>query len=245
MKSNILIAALVITLSIVSPAFAASDDAAAEEKIRSSLSVLLPRMVPDSIRPAGFAGLYEVTFGTRLVYVTQDGRYLLQGKAIDLETRTPVTEIRQQELKQSVLNSLDEKDMIIYGDEKARHTVTVFTDIDCGYCRKLHSEMDQYNKHGIRVRYLAYPRAGLQSSSARDTVSVWCAEDRQAAMDAAKRGEKVKPVDCESPVAEHYRLGQEFGISGTPALVLSDGEVVPGYVPAARLAEALDQQSAK
>jgi len=245
MKIKILIAALVSSLSIVTPAFAASDDNAAAEKIRASLSVLLPRMVPDSIRPAGFAGLYEVTFGTRIVYITEDGRFLVQGKAIDLETRTPVTELRQQELKQSALDSMEEQDMIIYGDDKARHTVTVFTDIDCGYCRKLHSEMEQYNKHGIRIRYLAYPRAGLQSKYARDTVSVWCAEDRQAAMDAAKRGEQVKAADCENPVADHYRLGQEFGISGTPALVLADGEVVPGYVPAARLAEALDQQSAK
>jgi len=219
-----------------------TDAGDAAEVIRASLAKRLPRLVPDSIQPAGFAGLYEVAFGTRVIYVTEDGRHLLQGKVIDLLTGSQITEERLQTLKLGLLSSLSEENMIVYGDENARHTVTVFTDIDCGYCRKLHSEMDKYNEKGIRIRYLAYPRAGLMSQSARDIASVWCADDRHAAMDIAKSGGKVESRDCESPVAEHYQLGQDFGISGTPALILGNGEVVPGYVPAARLAEALDQQ---
>jgi len=212
------------------------------KRIQDTLAVHLPRLQVDAIRPAGFAGLYEVTFGNRLLYITGDGRHLLQGKVIDLDTRTHVTEERLQQLKQATLNSLDEESMIIYGDKASKHTVTVFTDIDCGYCRKLHSEMDKYNDAGIRIRYLAYPRAGLASASARTANAVWCAEDRNAAMDIAKSGGQVEARDCESPVAEHYELGQQFGISGTPALLMENGEVIPGYVPAARLARALNSQ---
>jgi len=244
MKKSVLVFVFLVAAVFANSGLAGdAGPGAAAERIRSSLAVLLPNMVPDNIQPAGFSDLYEVTFGTRIVYISGDGRYLLQGKVIDLETRTPVTEQRLQGLKRGLLASLDEQDMIIYGDEKAAHTVTVFTDIDCGYCRKLHSEMDEYLKRGIRIRYLAYPRAGLLSQSARDTASVWCAEDRIAAMDTAKGGGKVEQRDCESPVAEHYQLGQDFGISGTPALVLQGGEVIPGYVPAARLAKVLEQQA--
>ena len=240
-RSITLLYAAVFALTLNS-AFAAEDLAEAEKKMRASLAVLLPTLTPDTITKAPVPDLYEVTFGTRVVYLTGDGRYLLQGKIIDLETRTPITEQRIKELKKVALDGLDESQMIVFGDDQAKHTITVFTDIDCGYCRKLHSEMDDYNKNGIRVRYLAYPRAGLQSSSARDAVSVWCADDRNEAMTIAKQGGKLAQRDCENPVAEHYQLGQVFGISGTPALILDDGEIIPGYIPAAKLRAALDQR---
>jgi thiol:disulfide interchange protein DsbC len=247
MKKSVLIFTLLAGFLTGSSSFAAdaAADAAADpaiEKVRSSLAMLLPRLRPDAIRPAGFLGLYEVAIGTRLIYVSEDGRYLLQGQVIDLETRTPLTEERLQDLKRVAIDGLDESDMIIYGDEKAPHTVTVFTDIDCGYCRKLHAEMDQYNEQGIRIRYLAYPRGGMKSHAARQSVSVWCADDRSAAMTAAKTGGTVEARDCENPVADHYELGQEFGIRGTPALVLEDGEVLPGYLPAKRLITVLEQR---
>ena len=244
MRKN-LFTLLIAVFAVFQTALAADGGQSTEDRLRQALSGLLPNMVPDSIQPAGFAGLYEVTFGARLVYITEDGRYLFQGKAIDLETRTPLTDRRVQELKQEKLASLDEKDMIVYGDANSPHTITVFTDIDCGYCRKLHSEMDQYNERGIRVRYLAYPRAGLNSPSARVAESVWCAEDRNQAMDTAKRGGSVPVASCDSPVAEHYSLGRAFGISGTPVILFEDGEVVPGYVPPARLIKALEQDTAQ
>ena len=221
---------------------AVAADGAAEERVRNSLKVLLPGLVPDSVNDTPVENLYEVTFGTRLVYVTGDGRFLIQGKIIDLETRTELTEERLSKLKNAAMASLSEDTMIIYSPDEPKHTVTVFTDIDCGYCRKLHSEMDQYKEQGIRIRYLFYPRSGLDTPSYHKAVSVWCADDRHKAMDEAKAGRDVESRSCDNPVAEHYALGQSFSIQGTPALILDDGEVVPGYVPPVKLREALDRK---
>ena len=221
----------------------AAADGTAEERVRNSLKVLLPGLVPDSVNDTPVDNLYEVTFGTKIVYVTGDGRFLLQGKIIDLETRSELTEERLSKLKTAAMASLSEDSMVIYGPDEPKHTVTVFTDIDCGYCRKLHSEMDKYKEQGIRIRYLFYPRSGLDSPSYNKAVSVWCADDRHHAMDEAKAGRSVEPRTCENPVAEHHALGQSFSIQGTPALVLDDGEVVPGYVPADKLRAALDRKA--
>jgi thiol:disulfide interchange protein DsbC len=230
----------VLLLVLAWPVLAEEDATAAETRIRNSLGVLLPGLVPDSIRPTPVEGLYELVFGTRIIYITVDGRFLVQGKLVDLETRSEITEERLSALRVAAVEAVGEDNMVVFGPADARHTITVFTDIDCGYCRKLHAEMDDYNRLGIRVRYLFYPRAGVGSESYDKAVSVWCADDRNAAMDVAKAGREVPRKTCEAPVQEHYALGQEFRIQGTPALVLEDGEVLPGYVPADKLAKALD-----
>jgi thiol:disulfide interchange protein DsbC len=217
-------------------------DPAVEAKIRSSLEVLLPGLQPDSIRPTPVSNLYEITFGTRIVYITDDGRFLLQGKLVDLETRAEITDNRLAELKLAALNSISEERMVVYSPEEPKHTITVFTDIDCGFCRRMHAEMEQYHKQGIAIRYLFYPRAGVGSDSYTKAVSVWCAEDRHAAMDSAKAGQSVPTQTCDNPVEAHYELGQQMSVQGTPALVLADGEIVPGYVPPPRLRRALDER---
>jgi thiol:disulfide interchange protein DsbC len=216
-----------------------------QDQIRNSLKILLPGIKPDDIRATPLDNLYEVTFGGRLVYLTADGRYLIQGKMIDLETRTEITEERLSELKMAALAEVGEDQMVIYGPEDAKDTVTVFTDIDCGYCRKLHSEMARYNEAGIRIRYLFYPRAGIGSESYDKAVSVWCADDRKVAMNQAKAGQEIPARTCENPVDEHYALGQTMRVTGTPALLLEGGEMVPGYVPADKLRKALDARRAE
>ena len=224
---------------------AADVDQATDERIRSSLGALLPGLRPDGVRATPIDNLFEVTFGTRVVYVTGDGRFLVQGKVIDLETRTEITEQRLSELKMAALAEVGEDRMVIYGPADAKHTVTVFTDIDCGFCRKLHADMPEYNKQDIRIRYLFYPRAGLGSESYDKAVSVWCADDRKAAMDTAKAGDAVPAKTCENPVAEHHALGQAMQLQGTPALLLEGGQMVPGYVPPDKLRTLLDQQRAQ
>ena len=134
--------------------------------------------------------------------------------------------------------------MIVFGPDDAKYTITAFTDVDCGYCRKLHSEMDKYNANGIRIRYMAYPRAGLNSESYNKMVSVWCADDRKAAMNIAKTGASIPPKTCDNPIAEQYALGQAMRIQGTPALILDDGDVLPGYVPADKLVKLLEHRAA-
>jgi thiol:disulfide interchange protein DsbC len=232
-----------VSMLLVSSAGHSAVDPAVDKSIRDSLRVMLPGLAPDEINDTPVDNLYEVVFGTKLVYITGDGRFLMQGKIIDLETRSEITEDRMSALKTDAMAAVSEENMIIYGPENPKHTVTIFTDIDCGYCRKMHAQMDQYEAQGIRVRYLFYPRAGVGSDSYTKAVSVWCADDRHGAMDMAKAGQSVPTKTCDNPVADHHALGQSFGIQGTPALVLENGEVIPGYVPADKLRRALDRSA--
>lgn len=214
--------------------------------IRDALKEVLPEMEVDNVSPSPIAGLYEVMVGTQLMYVTGDGRYFVDGRIVDLEKREDLTEPRLAEARLRAISKLGDDQMIVFApDEEVRHTVTVFTDIDCGYCRKLHQEMDGYNDEGIRIRYLFYPRAGKGSPSYEKAVSVWCADDRRAAMTAAKAGEKIPSKDCATPIDQHVALGQSLAIRGTPALLLDSGDLVPGYVEPKRLAALLDQAEAQ
>jgi len=241
MKKNVFAALCAL---LIAGAAWAEVDATIEKRIRGSLQALLPNLVPDDVRKTPVKDLYEVTVGTRVIYLTGDGRFLLQGSLIDLKTRTEITAQRLSALKLSALAKVGEDSMVIFGPKDAKHTVTVFTDIDCGYCRKMHGDMAQYTDQGIRIRYLFYPRAGVGSDSYDKAVSVWCADDRNAAMDTAKAGRPVEKRSCDNPVAQHHALGQALGLQGTPSIILQDGQTLPGYVPADRLRELLDQRLA-
>ena len=212
------------------------------DKIHQSLGRLVKSLKREQIHPTPIPGLYEVMLGARVFYVSADGRYLVSGKMTDLWTGEDLTEAKVNQARKAALDALDEARMIVFGPKEARHTITVFTDIDCGYCRKLHSQIAGYNKEGIRVRYLFYPRAGVDSESARKAEAVWCADDRKKAMTDAKRGKRVPYRQCDNPVRADYELGQAMGVSGTPALVLENGELVPGYIPPKRLARILDEK---
>ncbi|MEA3276563.1 MAG: DsbC family protein [Pseudomonadota bacterium] len=207
----------------------------ANERIKDALAKLLPDYKIDSIEETPVGGLYEVLMGPQVVYVSGDGRYMVQGRMIDLANREDLTEPRRAAARKKAVDQVGEDNMVIFAPEKYDHTVTVFTDIDCGYCRKLHSEIEDYGNEGIRVRYVFYPRAGLKSESYEEAVSVWCADDRQQAMTDAKAGKSVEKKSCENPVQAHMELGELLGVTGTPAIVLESGDMVPGYVPAKRL----------
>ena len=235
-------AALAAGMGVAGAAEPALDMALVDAQIRNTLKVYLPSLTADTIAETPIPGIYEVTFGSRIVYTTADGRYLIQGKLADLETGAMITDDRQQVLKAAALSGVPESEMIVFGKDDAEYQITVFTDIDCGYCRKLHAEMDAYNKAGIRVRYLAFPRGGQRSEAYGKAVSVWCSDDRHAAMDAAKTGQALEPRSCDNPVMDQYNLGREMGVQGTPAIVLDDGEMIPGYVPADRLKLMLAQK---
>ena len=216
-----------------------------EEAIRASLARVLPDVSVDSIHPSPVPGLYEVLVGTQLMYLTDDGRYFFDGRIVDLKTREDLTEPRLSGARKMAVDGVGESEMVIFEPKghKAEHTITVFTDIDCGYCRKLHSQIDEYGDEGIRVRYLFYPRAGRKSKSYDEAVSVWCAGDAEArrnALTAAKKGKPVKSQKCDNPVEEHMSVGADLGLRGTPAIVTEDGELIPGYVEPKRLAAMLD-----
>ncbi len=192
------------------------------------------------ISPSPVAGLKELITDKGVLYASADGQYLMQGTLIDLNNRNNLTEQALNGVRKEGLAQYEDS-MIVYKAKNEKHSITVFTDISCGYCRKLHRELDDLLEAGITVKYLAFPRGGLQGSGYADLMNVWCAKDQQEAMTAAKSGADTKVMaGCHAPVAEHYQLGQSFGISGTPAIILEDGTMIPGYQPAAALAAALD-----
>jgi thiol:disulfide interchange protein DsbC len=240
---RVTVTAMLLLNATVSLAEAAADQAVAD-RIRSSLAVFAPNVQPDSITATPVPGLYEVMFGPRLIYMSSDGRYLMQGNLIDLEGREDLTEPRVAAAKMRAVEAIGEDKMLTFGAADAPHTITVFTDIDCGYCRKLHSEMDQLNHDGIRVRYLLYPRAGKDSPSYVEAVSAWCADDPLTALTLAKKGQAIPEKTCDHPVDEHLALGHMMGIQGTPSILLDGGETLPGYVPAKRLKAMLEERRA-
>jgi thiol:disulfide interchange protein DsbC len=219
--------------------YASAETPADQKKIESAIAALLPGAVPDAIAPAPVPGLYEVIVGTQLYYMTQDGRYLIQGEIYHVPTVTNVTEPRRNMLRAKAIENIGEENMVIFAPEKVGYTVTVFTDIDCGYCRKLHNEMDNYQAKGIKIRYVFFPRSGPNTPSFEKAVSVWCADDRNKALTEAKTGTDPLKKQCDNPVLDHYNTGQLIGVSGTPSIILEDGQVVPGYMPADSLAARL------
>lgn len=189
-------------------------------------------------------GLKELITNKGVLYASPDGQFLMQGTLIDLNNRNNLTEQALNGVRQLGLKEY-ESSMIVYKAPEQKHSITVFTDISCGYCRKLHRELDDLLAAGITVKYLAFPRGGLQGSGYADLMNVWCANNQQEAMDDAKSGKDTKMVQgCNAPIAEHYQLGQSFGINGTPAIILEDGTMIPGYQPAAALSAALEANKA-
>lgn len=189
------------------------------------------------------AGLKTVITDKGVFYASSDGKYLIQGTMIDLDNRRNITEEALGKVRKQGIAEYQDS-MIVYKAENEKHQITVFTDITCGYCRKLHRELEDYLAAGITVNYLAFPRGGLRGNGYEDLRNVWCADDAQTALTEAKAGAEVKEVEnCSAPIAEHYELGQSFGISGTPAIILEDGAMIPGYQPAAAIAQMLDAKN--
>ena len=216
--------------------------AQADVVLKDKLEALLPGMVVQTLEPLENTDLYEALVDGEIVYFSKDGRYVFQGDIIDIESRQNITENKRRGLKKEEIDSFNEADMIIFEAEKTKHTLTVFTDIDCGYCRKLHQQMSEYNALGIKVRYMAFPRSGLDSESFDKAVSVWCADDRKQAMTDSKSGSSIKVNSCDNPIKDHFEAGRRLGITGTPALFLESGELLPGYIPPMRLIQILDEQ---
>ncbi|WNB74123.1 bifunctional protein-disulfide isomerase/oxidoreductase DsbC [Methylomonas koyamae] len=226
-------------LLALSAAMACGQAVADEAAIKKALSEFMPEGKIDAVKPSEIQGLYEVTMGGNIFYASEDGKYLVQGQLFDVQAKKNITETKLAGARKAELDKLGEQKMIIFKPETPKHTVSVFTDIDCGYCRKLHSEIDQYLAQGITVRYMFFPRAGKGSDSYKKAVSVWCAADRNKALTSAKKGESLDSKSCENPVDEHMALGEAFGMNGTPMIVTQKGNILPGYVPAAQLAKIL------
>ncbi len=230
-------------LSFISCAEVNKNSGLDKNALKKILTERMPSLKIEEINPSPIKGVYEVMAGANIYYVSEDGRYFIQGRMFDLVEKKDLTEEKLAVAKAILINAVSKDDMIIFKAPIQKYVINVFTDIDCGYCRKLHSEIDQYLAEGITVQYLFFPRAGKDSGAYKKAVSVWCADDRNAALTAAKSNTNP-PAEktCKNPVDAHMALGDELDVRGTPMIITPKGTVFPGYMPAKALAEALSKE---
>ena len=250
MRANAIYSLVAITLiganvGLTTVSAATPTPPAKAEDIRVQLAKKIPGAKPEDVRPTAIPGMYEVAMGRSSVHITADGKYLISGDLYQIkgpESFTNLTDERRSEGRIRSLATVKDADIIAFGPATAKHSITVFIDVDCGYCRKLHSEIAELNKLGVRVRYAAYPRSGPGTESWAKMEAVWCAKDRRSALTRSQLGEDVGPANCgATPIASQYRLGEEMGVDGTPAIFTDTGKLIGGYMPPQQLLAQLEE----
>ena len=228
--------------STADPAHAVSADPSADPRV-----ALLKRLPVGSkienLRPSPIPGIYEFAQGAEVSYLTVDGKYFFDGNLYDMDSRENLTEVQRARARVALIGAVPESQMLIFGPKNPLYTITVFTDVDCAYCRKLHSEMAELNRLGVRVRYMFYPRTGPNTESWKKAEVVWCSPDRNAALTRAKAGEQLdlSKACATTPVAREYALGQSIGVRGTPAIVTEKGDYIEGYMSPRELVQQIKE----
>jgi len=231
------IALMAAGLAALAPAYADDQELA---EVRAKVSAMFTEIDEEHIQPSPVDGWYTVRKGAIVAYISGDGRYLLQGDLIDRESQVNLSETERNKARIEMMAAIPESDKIVFSPDEVKYTVSVFTDIDCGYCRKLHSQIDDYLAEGIEIQYMLYPRSGPDSSSWTKAEQVWCADDRGKALTLAKLDKSFATHECNaSMVGKHYAMGRDVGLTGTPAIVLPDGSLMPGYLPPQALLQRL------
>ncbi|HEY9183240.1 MAG TPA: DsbC family protein [Gammaproteobacteria bacterium] len=242
MQTNRILATLTV-LPFAAFAFGASAQALTKEELASRLNGISVEDISDS----PIKGIYQVAVGANVAYVTSDGRYIIRGDIYDADTSANVSEETRAAARVAMLESVDPESMIVFkpANGNVKHTIHIFTDIDCGYCRQFHREIDKVTALGIEVHYLFYPRTGPNTESWSKADQVWCAPNHNQALTRAKLGGEIpEGPSCATPVESHYALGQRIGVRGTPAVFSETGELIGGYLPPADLAKILDDPDA-
>jgi len=216
-----------------------------DETVRNAVLNLIPQAKIEQIEKAPLDGFYQVVTDGQLLYVSADGQYVLQGHLFDAKIKKDVTEARLAVAHKAKLEEVPADKRLVFAPEKPKYKVTVFTDIDCGYCRKLHSQMAEYNQRGIQVDYLFFPRSGASGASYDKAVSVWCNKDRKSALSAAKAGQNPGTATCDNPIAEQFQLGLNVGVDGTPSIFAPDGTHIGGYLSPDQMLGKLESLAAK
>lgn len=214
----------------------------AVDTLKKNLAEHVPGAKVSRIKETPINGVYEVIVGSDIYYMDVTARYIINGDLIDLSTRTNFTEEAKTFNRKAKVAELGEKNMVVYTPKVIDHTITVVTDIDCPYCRRLHSEIDEYMESNVKVRYIFMPLKGKADFDT--TVSVWCSKDRNLALDIAKAGGELEKATCDNPIDLHLKISRELGVRGTPAIILEDGSMLPGYVPAKKLVAELNRLQA-
>ena len=219
---------------------AAPSSAGSKADPRATIVKKIDGLKLEDVRMTPVNGVFEITRGSEISYASSDGRYVILGDMIDIDSDANLSETRRRAIRSRILDGIPDSEMVVFSPKDPKYTITVFTDIDCGYCRRLHSQIAEYNRLGIRVRYLFYPRTGPNTESWHKAEAVWCAPNRADALTRAKNGEDIKSPNCPADIiARDYELGHKVGVEGTPAIFLSSGEMLPGYAPPATLAKYL------
>ncbi len=229
------ILALSVSLSFTS-ALAGEIPSAVTDTVKHVQTLIKAEASQVAVNESPMAGIYEAVIGNEIIYISADGLHFMIGDVYETKTRINITDAKRIEQRAVAINAVEDSELVVFSPKnETKFTINVFTDVDCPYCSKFHIEVPKLNEAGIKVRYFAFPRAGKGSKTYNTMVSVWCAKDQQQAMTDAKARRDIKAATCENPVQKQYELGQGIGITGTPALVFSDGSLVPGYVPAEKL----------
>lgn len=234
---------LALTAALFLGAAGASADTGLEQRLAAAVARVLPDVAVTAVSPGPVAGIYEVMLGPTVLYISEDGQFIFKGDVFDLKSLDNITAKRRGAARIEAFAELGVENMIEFapvGDTK--RTIYIYTDIDCGYCRKMHLEVGALNAAGIAVRYLAYPRTGIGGESYDKAVAVWCSKDRREALTASKAGKTLKAGTCENPVEDQYHMGEAMGVRGTPAVYSDTGESIGGYVPAKELIRMLGVQ---
>jgi thiol:disulfide interchange protein DsbC len=214
---------------------------APDKTVRDAVQSLAPGIKVDSIQDAPFPGFYQVMASGRLIYVSADGKYMLNGNVIDIGAKKDLSAETWAKVRKAEIAKIDANHKLVFAPADPKYTVTVFTDVDCGYCRELHKHIDEFNKAGIAVQYVFWPREGVKTTAGNDTpsytraVAVWCASDRKKTFTSAIQGGDVGAAKCSNPVSDDFSLGERIGVNGTPTIVTASGDVVGGYVTPAQL----------
>jgi thiol:disulfide interchange protein DsbC len=214
---------------------------------RIELAAKMEGVRPQDLRASPVPGIFELVHEGEVRYISADGGYVFSGdlyKVTEQGDFPNLTEQRRRELRLAMLAAVPADQAIEFGPPDAPHTITVFTDVDCQWCRRLHSEIEDYNRLGIRVRYLSFPRTGPDTESWHKAEAVWCSQDRREALTRAKQGKRVEAGRCDAPILAHYRLGRRVGVTGTPGVVLENGEMIPGYLAPSRMLQAIKESEA-
>jgi thiol:disulfide interchange protein DsbC len=201
--------------------------------LKQALARSMPNVKPTKITKSPVDGLYEVIVGSQVVYMSVDARYMIEGDLIDIKTKKNISEDAKSAIRLAAISKFNADQMVVYRPKNVKDIITVVTDIDCPYCRRLHNEIPAYLEKDVEVRYIFMPLKG--AADMKKTISVWCSDDQQLALDIAKSGGDVEEKTCDNPIKEHLALARELGVRGTPAIILEDGQMLPGYVPVDKL----------
>ena len=209
--------------------------------VRTFVQAFVGEAGQGAVRATAVPNLYEVRLGDQFVYVTGDAKFFLHGDLYETRGQRNLTESSRREVRRDIVDAIDPQTYIVFESSQPKHTVTVFTDVDCPYCAKFHLEVPDLNALGVRVRYAAWPRSPEGTESFARSVSVWCAKDRHRAMTDAKAGRTIAHAECDNPVQRHFDAGRRLGVRGTPTIVTESGDTIGGYVPYRDLVEMLEQ----